>query len=161
MKRLVVLPAGTRLDVCLTALRRFTALLLGLTALGKAVDLATGSVSGTDPVLQLDRRWVWTGAVLLELVVCGYLWAGRLRVVQGLLLLWLGGHFMAYHAALAGDRATGCGCLGWFGPTTESRPKTEERIAVGMATGMLVVGLVTLVAARATAEAESESGPEG
>ncbi|GIX50056.1 MAG: hypothetical protein KatS3mg132_250 [Limisphaera sp.] len=125
------------------------------------MDLATGSVSGIDPVLQLDRRWVWTGAVLLELVVGGYLWAGRLRVVQGLLLLWLGGNFLVYHAALAGERAKGCGCLGWFGPTRESRPKTEERIAVGTATGMLVLGIVTLVAARGTAEAEAESGPDG
>lgn len=111
-------------------------------------------------MLQPDRRWGRTGAVLLQLVMEGYPWTGRLRVAQGLLLLWLGGNFVVCHAALAGDRATGCGCVGWLDPTRESRPKTEERMAVGMATGMLVLQIVTLVAARGTSEAEAESGPD-
>lgn len=37
-ERLLALPVGSRPHLCLTALRRFTAVLLGLTALGKAVD---------------------------------------------------------------------------------------------------------------------------
>lgn len=120
---------------------RAMALLLAVTAAGKFWDLAQGSVSGLDPVLGWDRRWVWWAVASVEAGVAWYLWRGRQWFLKGLLLLWLGGHFVAYHVALGPQLAAGCGCLGWHGHAQQIRPAWEGLVAQGMAISMGLVGM--------------------